>query len=270
MSKRKRKKVSQRLRWIPPGEFLMGSPEGEQGRYNDEGPQHLVTFSQGYWLADTACTQALWTAMMGNNPSQSNDAENPVGNVSWNDVQEFIARLNKAVPRLHARLPSESEWEYACRANTTTPFWFGDTVSPEQVNYDGCYPHRCEVKGEYGQTTVAVKSLPPNPWGLYEMHGNVWEWCLDTWHEDYRGAPVDGSAWGAYKDGLRVLRGGSWDSAVRRARSAYRRRDTPIDPEVDYGFRLARGQEPGWGWLVPSWASAKGRDEFGYWAEFSV
>ena len=133
--------VRQVFRWIAPGRFVMGSPEDEPERYDDETP-HEVTLSRGYWLADTACTQAMWQAVMGENPSRfRDDARNPVENVSWNEVQAFIGELEKRVPGLTARLPSEAEWEYACRAGTTTPFSFGEDLTPERVNYDGNYPY---------------------------------------------------------------------------------------------------------------------------------
>ena len=184
------KQCIQRFRWIEPGTFLMGSPETEPGCYDDEA-QHQVTISQGYWLADTACTQALWQVVMGNNPSRfKNDANNSVEQVSWNNVQQFIELLNKMIPGLNAGLPSEAQWEYACRAGTTTPFSFGKNITPAQVNYDGELPYADGNKGLNRKKTVPVKSLPANPWGLYEMHGNVWEWCQD-WFGDYSAESVE-------------------------------------------------------------------------------
>src|SRR5919109_3308697 len=217
--------VRQLFRWILPGTFLMGSPEDEPERYDDE-TQHPVTLTQGYWLADTACTQALWEAVTGENPAYfKDDASNPVEQVSWNSVQEFIARLNSLVPELKARLPTEAQWEYACRAGTTTPFSFGKNITPEQVNY----------KGLYRGKTVPVKSLPPNPWGLYEMHGNVWEWCQD-WYGDYPAEPgVDPI--GPSEGADRVLRGGSWNDFGRRVRSASRYGYGPGARYHGIGFR---------------------------------
>jgi hypothetical protein len=170
-----------------------------------------VRLSRGFWLADTVCTQALWQAVTGANPSHfKDDARNPVESVSWDDVQAFLSELNRRVPGLQARLPSEAEWEYACRAGTTTPFSFGDNITPEQVNYDGNQPYAGGEKGLYRQKTVPAGSLPANPWGLYEMHGNVWEWCAD-WYGDYPNTPqVDPT--GPQTGGSRVLRGGSWNS----------------------------------------------------------
>ena len=171
--------VVQRLRWIEPGTFRMGSPDDEPERYDNEGPQHLVTISQGFWLADTACTQALWRAVMGENPSRFKGEERPVEQVSWHDVQGFLRGLEQLVPGSVVDLPTEAEWEYACRAGTTSSFSFGNTITPDQVNYNGSVRYARGEKGLYREETVAVNSLPSNPWGLYEMHGNVWEWCAD-------------------------------------------------------------------------------------------
>jgi sulfatase modifying factor 1 len=198
----------------------MGSPPDEPERYEDE-VQHEVTLSRGFWLADTACTQAFWQAVTGSNPSGfKDDPRNPVEQVSWDDVQAFIAELERRLPGLPVRLPTEAEWEYACRAGTTTPFSFGENITPELVNYDGNYPYAGGEKGLYRQKTVPVASLPANPWGLYEMHGNVWEWCAD-WYGDYPTEPqVDPQ--GPQTGDDRVLRGGSWSYIGGYVRSAYR------------------------------------------------
>ncbi len=237
------KGVTQRCRWIAPGTFQMGSPEGEVDRGGNE-TQHEVTFTRGYWLADTACTQVLWQAVMGDNPNRfKDDPANPVKQVSWNEVQTFLSRLNALVPGLDAGLPSEAQWENACRAGTTTPFSFGENITPEQVNYKGDRPYAGGEKGEYRARTVPVKSLPPNPWGLYEMHGNVLEWCAD-WYGDYpEGPQIDPS--GPPEGVERVLRGGSWYDYGRICRAASR---YGIEPGYRYGitgFRLAPGQRPG-------------------------
>ena len=231
--------VRQRLRWIRPGTFLMGSPESEPERSDNE-KQHEVIITRGYWLADTACTQELWQAVMDNNPSNFKGNTRPVENVGWDDCQEFLTRLNKRAPKLKPRLPTEAEWEYACRAGTEGPFSFGDNITPAQVNYDGNYPYLDGAKGEYRKETVPVKSLPGNAWGLFEMHGNVRDWCQD-WFGDYPDVtaidpigPAEGS--------LRVLRGGGWISGARYCRSAYRLCHSPGDRYVSFGFRLARGQ----------------------------
>lgn len=242
-------KVIQRLRWIEPGTFIMGSPADEPDRCNDEGPQHQVTISQGFWLFDTACTQALWQAVMGENPSWFKGADRPVECVSWNDCQDFLRRLNQRLPGINLELPSEAQWEYACRAGTTTPFSFGANITAKQVNYEdalsyvGTKPGTYRIPNSSQQQTVPVASLPPNQWGLYQMHGNVWEWTQDHRHSNYQGAPTDGSAWVDDNDGEdRVIRGGSWVDGARGVRAAARDR---IDPggRIGYlGFRGARVQ----------------------------
>lgn len=239
--------ITQRLRWIPPGEFWMGSSEAEFER-NSMGDRaetlHRVVLTQGYWLADTACTQALWEAVLGENPSVfKEDPSNPVEQVSWNDVKEkFLPTLNRLVPRLEAELPSEAQWEYACRAGTQTPFWFGERITPEQVNYDGNFPYAGGKKGQYREKTVPVKSLPANGWGLYEMHGNVYEWCEDELGKYPNDAVVDPIGHGGGSEGRqRVLRGGCWYGLGCYCRSAYRGASAPDGRYREFGFRLARG-----------------------------
>ena len=228
-------KVTQRLRWIWPGTFLMGSPES-----CDDESQHEVTISGGFWLAEAACTQALWQEIMGKNPSRFKGENLPVEMVSWKGCQKFIQAINERKPGLDLRLPTEAEWEYACRAGTETPFSFGVNISPEQVNYDGNYPYHRGGQGEYRKKTVAVKSLLCNEWGLYEMHGNVWEWCCD-WKVEYPYLPVVDPV-GPDTGSVRVLRGGSWVSIARLCRSACRFHRGPFNRFDDIGFRLARGQ----------------------------
>ena len=232
--------VVQRFRWIPPGQFAMGSPEDEQGRYDNE-VLHKVTISQGYWLADTTCTQALWQAVMGKNPSYFKGANLPVEQVSWLDVQTFLQKLNQLQPGLFMRLPSEAEWEYACRAGTQTAFNFDQALATDLVNYRGTWEWASEQWGEKAlQATTAVKSYAANAWGLYEMHGNVWEWCQD-WYGDYPAESATDPA-GAIDGTLRVLRGGSWYNEGRICRSAFRSLDSPHNASLSIGFRLARGQ----------------------------
>jgi formylglycine-generating enzyme required for sulfatase activity len=232
--------VCQRFRWILPGSFLMGSPENEAERDSDE-TQHAVTLTQGFWLADTACTQTLWRAVLGDNPSHfTGDLSLPVEIVSWLDVQQFIERLNALFPDLQARLPSEAQWEYACRAGAQTPFAFGDNITPEQVNYDGNSPYTGGSKGLYREKTVPVKTLPPNLWELYEMHGNVWEWCAD-WYGDYLEQLVIINSTSPGKGDGRVQRGGSWFDGAESARSAFRFRGVSGDRYYTFGFRLASG-----------------------------
>jgi formylglycine-generating enzyme required for sulfatase activity len=239
--------VRQTLRWIPPGSYLMGSPEDEPERFAAREEQQLVTLRSGFWLADTACNQALWTAVMGDNPSRfADNADNPVEQVSWDDItQRFLPALNQRLPGLQLELPSEAQWEYACRAGTTTPFWFGKQITTEQVNYDGNHPYAGGDKGEFRRRTVPVKALPANGWGLYQMHGNVWEWCSDEWIEKIAAgaaeAPVIKADSGPGGPAARVLRGGGWRLNAQDCRSAYRDRYEPGLPNVNFGFRLARG-----------------------------
>jgi formylglycine-generating enzyme required for sulfatase activity len=239
-------KANQTLRWIEPGTFWMGSPEDEPGRYSNEGPRHKVTISQGFWLADSACTQALWQAVMDNNPSRFNDdPQQPVENVSWDDVQAFLKRLESLLPGCQVDLPSEAEWEYACRAGKTTPFSFGAKINTQQVNYNGNYPYFGDKKGEYREKTVPVKSLPANPWGLYEMHGNVWEWCKDG-RRTYDGQAQIDPVGSMLQAQPRVLRGGAWNSNAWRARSASRGAAQPGSARDFVGFRFClRSIQPG-------------------------
>ena len=233
--------VRQQLRWIPPDTFRMGSPQSEAERSSAETP-HQVTLSQGFWLADTTCTQALWEAVLGENPSRFTGAERPVEQVSWEDAQRFLERLNAVLTDDVFRLPTEAEWEYACRAGTTTPFWFGEQITPEQVNYNGNHPYAGGRRGVCRSETVPVQALPCNGWGLYQMHGNVWEWCQD-WYGAYASGPaIDPVSPDA--GGHRVLRGGGWFDDGGLVRSAYRRAYLPGYRFDSIGFRLARGQGP--------------------------
>ena len=236
--------ITQRMRWIPPGTFQMGVADGETPSFGKE-TRHPVTLSRGFWLADTACTQELWEAVMGSNPSNFKDAKRmlrPVEQVSFDDVSEFLEKLNQRVPHGMLTLPTESQWEYACRAGTTTPFSFGDTISTDQVNFDGNRPYGDSPKGEYRQETVDVKSLPANRWGLYEMHGNVWEWCSDWYAEYSPESQVDpvGPATGSH----RVRRGGSWFNYARIMRSACRYWYDPGNRFNSLGFRLLSSASP--------------------------
>jgi sulfatase modifying factor 1 len=220
--------------WCPPGTFLMGSPESEAERSDDE-TQHRVTLSKGFWLGVTPVTQAQWQAILGSNPSNFKGEDRPVEQVSWEDCQAFCTKLRERTGKTF-RLPTEAEWEYACRAGTATPFSFGATITPDQVNYDGNYPYSGAPKGVYRQQTTPVGSFPANDWGLYDMHGNVYEWCAD-WFGQYSSSdqkdPVSGNNGDA-----RVLRGGSWGGYARWCRSACRRGDAPSNRYVDVGCRL--------------------------------
>nr|MCH9698804.1 formylglycine-generating enzyme family protein [Gammaproteobacteria bacterium] len=231
------KQVTQRFRWIEPGQFMMGSPDHEPERFDDE-ILHEVTLTQGFWLADTAVTQEFYTVVTGSNPAHfTRHSDNPVEQVSWEDTQQFIEQLNTMLPELQARLPSEAEWEYACRAGTETAFSFGDKATTNQVNYNGDYPVAGTPKGQYRSHTITVKSLPANAWGLYQMHGNVWEWCQD-YYDDYPAqALIDPQ--GPESGHSRVIRGGSWFDDGGNARSAFRRRVEPALRDSALGFRLA-------------------------------
>ena len=229
--------------YIPPGTFMMGSPEDEPGRDDDE-KRHQVTLTWGYYLQTTLVTQGQWEAVMGNNPSYFKEAgpNAPVEQVSWDDVQVFIRNLNQLEGSDRFRLPTEAEWEYACRAGTETPFWTGRCLGTDQANYDGNYPLAGCPKGEYRKTTTPVKTFPPNPWGLYDMHGNVWEWCND-WFGQYPDGPVTDPT-GPSTDSDRVLRGGSWYGGARNCRSTDRGRYSPGYRSAISGFRLVMIPRP--------------------------
>ncbi|MFN4875064.1 MAG: SUMF1/EgtB/PvdO family nonheme iron enzyme, partial [Aphanizomenon sp.] len=198
---------------IPGGTFWMGSPANEAERSDREGPQHQVTVPS-FFMGKYPLTQAQYQAIMGNNPSYFEGNNRPVETVSWDDAVTFCQKLSQRTGKNY-RLPSEAEWEYACRAGTKTPFSFGDNITTDLVNYDGTYPYKSAPKGEYREQTTDVgtfpPTFPPNPFGLYDMHGNVWEWCEDDWHENYIDAPTDGSAWNSQSgSNTKLLRGGSW------------------------------------------------------------
>ncbi len=236
------KGVRHRMRWIPPGTFLMGSPKAELGRFNDEGPQHVVTLSRGYWLGETPVTQALWVTVMGENPSwfrseRPEDLERPVEKVSWDDCQRFLGVLNTQVAGLGARLPTEAEWERACRAGTTTATWVGELsgeVEAHELDAIAWY------HGNSGGETHPIGRKAPNPYGLYDMLGNVWEWCADG-KRKYATAPVIAPV-GDRQGPFRVARGGSWDFHARGVRAAFRYAYSRDFRVVGLGFRLAGGQ----------------------------
>ncbi len=178
---------------IPAGNFLMGSPTSEENHFAIESPQHEVTLN-AFWMSQFPITQAQWVSVMGENPSHFKGDDLPVESVSWHDAMKFCRLLSEQTGHIYT-LPSEAQWEYACRAGTTTPFYFGETITPDQANYDGNYTYNGGPRGEYRRQTTPVGTFQPNAWGLHDMHGNVWEWCLDHWRPNYEGAPVDGSAW---------------------------------------------------------------------------
>lgn len=236
---------------IPGGKFLMGSPESEPERTGDESPQHTVTV-QPFFMGKFPVTQSQWKAVaslpkfnidLDPDPSNFKGANRPVEMVSWDDAIEFCARLSKKTEKTY-RLPSEAECEYACRGETTTPFYFGETITTDLANYNGNYTYGSAPKGEYRKQTTEVGTFPANFFGLFDMHGNIWEWCQDEWHKNYNGAPKDGSAWLVDNDNQnRLLRGGSWGNDPRSCRSACRIFYARVNRDFIVGFRvvLVRG-----------------------------
>ena len=223
---------------IPGGTFMMGSPENEAKRRDSENPQHQVTVP-GFFMGKYPVTQAQYQAIMGNNPSLFKGSNRPVECVSWDNAVAFCEKLSQITGKTY-RLPSEAEWEYACRAGTTTPFHFGETITTDLANYNGNYTYGQEPKGVYRRETTEVGSFGvANNFGLYDMHGNVWEWCQDNWHSNYEGAPIDGSAWlGIEKNtNTRLLRGGSWLNVPACCRSASRN-DGNLAYDLNIGFRV--------------------------------
>ncbi len=222
---------------IPGGTFLMGSPSREEQRKPDEGPQRRVTVP-AFAMGCCVVTQSQYAAIMGTNPARFKGDNRPVEQVSWDDAVEFCQRLSRKTGRTY-RLPSEAEWEYACRAGTTTPFHFGETLTTDLANYNGNYTYGNGAKGKYLKQTADVGSYPPNGFGLYEMHGNVWEWCADYWHKNYNGAPTDGSAWvTGGESNWRIFRGGSWGNDPQLCRSAARDWLNPGNRSPIVGFRV--------------------------------
>jgi formylglycine-generating enzyme required for sulfatase activity len=216
---------------IPAGTFIMGSTPGEKGRLETEGPQHSVKLPE-FYLGKFEVSQAEWRAVarlpkidreLNPDPSYFKGDDLPVEQVSWDEAVEFCKRLSLKTGRVY-RLPSEAEWEYAARSNARGPFAFGEAITPDIVNYNGEYPYAGAAKGMNRKKTVALGSLRiANAFGLYDLHGNVEEWCADNWHDNYDGAPVDGSAWASGGDPeYQVLRGGSWYSSASYCRHSQR------------------------------------------------
>lgn len=230
---------------IPAGSFEMGSPETECGRDLHESPQHWVNIAP-FMLSRFLITQAQWKAIaalpkikraLNLYPSDFEGDDRPVEQIAWFDAIEFCARLTQKTGHPY-RLPSEAEWEYACRAGTTTPFHFGETITSELANYDGNYVYGAGTAGLYRQTTTPKPSIA-NAFGLSDMHGNLWEWCADAWHDTYEGAPKDGSVWeGEDEVTYRVLRGGAWYCLPELCRSAQRHWNQPNMAGSGIGFRV--------------------------------
>ncbi len=245
---------------IPGGTFVMGSPPDEAQRYEDESPQHTVTV-QPFFLGKYPITQAQWrfvaqlpqvNSEIDSDPSRFKGDNLPVESISWYNVVEFCDRLSQYTGRPY-RLPSEAEWEYACRAGTTTPFHFGETITTDVANYRGTDDEENKWSGSYGkgpkgiyrkETTEVGSFDVANAFGLSDMHGQVWEWCADLWHDNYEGAPTDGRAWLDDNDNdnqFWLLRGGSWGGNPDYCRSAYRLRFNPDFFNYDLGFRVVCG-----------------------------
>jgi formylglycine-generating enzyme required for sulfatase activity len=213
---------------IPSGTFLMGDARHHQ----DEQPIHQVTVPS-FYMGKYPITQAQYRSVMdGSNVGTAIDC--PIEQISWHDAREFCTKLSHTTGREYT-LPSESQWEYACRAGTDTAFYFGDIITPELVNYNGDYPYNGAPAGENRGEATPVGIFPPNAFGLYDMHGNVWEWCLDGYQASYQGAPTDGTAWAINESDpnlKRVMRGGSWDYVARGCRSSVR---CSLAPEIRIG-----------------------------------
>ncbi|MBR8831046.1 MAG: Hercynine oxygenase [Chroococcopsis gigantea SAG 12.99] len=237
---------------IPGGVFTMGTPEGQRGDYTgSDQPPHLVVVPP-FFMGKYAVTQPQWQAVanlpkvnldLNPDPSYFKATNRPVETVSWFDAREFCARLSRLTGRDY-ELPGESRWEYACRAGTTTPYSFGETITSALANYYAERdPFADEAPGEYRQQTTPVGSFPPNDFGLYDVHGNVYEWCADGWHDNYQGAPANGEVWPAKADSrgdrFRILRGGGWGTETRQCRSATRSKFSPHNRYSVIGLRLA-------------------------------
>jgi formylglycine-generating enzyme required for sulfatase activity len=234
---------------VPAGSFSMGSPDNEEQRNTNEGPQHLVTIAKPFAVGRFAVTFDEWDACVaaggcnGYNPPDQGwgRGRRPVINVSWTDAKAYVAWLSGTTEKRY-RLLSEAEREYVARAGTTTPFWWGSSITTQEANYNGNYTYAGGAKGEYQQRTLPVESFRPNPWGLYQVHGNVWEWVEDCWHDSYAGTPEDGAAFATVDCRIRVVRGGSWFNVPRLLRAAFRFGNA--DRGNRFGFRVGRTLTP--------------------------
>ena len=231
---------------IPAGSFMMGSPPSEPERLDSEGPQQRIRIREAFALSQHEVTFREWDACVadGGCSHRPDDrgwgrGNRPVINVSWDDIQEYIAWINDRTDGGYS-LPSEAQWEYAARAGTTTPFWTGQRISTDQANFDGNYTYNGSREGSYRRQTVPVGSFEANPWGLYDVHGNVWEWTQDCWADTLRHHPESGAANLRGDCSGRVLRGGSWRYVPIVLRSAFRGRFSSSDRDNDLGFRLLK------------------------------
>ena len=220
---------------IPAGTFYMGSPENKAGRYDRESPQHQVNVPS-FFVGKYPLTQAQYQAIMGNNPAYFKGNNRPVECVSWNNAVNFCQNLSQKTGKNY-KLPSEAQWEYACRAGTKTPFYFGESITLDLVNYDGNYAYAAAPKGQYRKQATDVGTFPPNAFGLYDMHGNVCEWCEDDWQENYINASINGSALISLSN-IKLLRGGSWTYNPENCRSAYRNHNYLDNYHNNIGFRV--------------------------------
>ena len=247
--------IGMEMTWINPGNFVMGSPLRERGRQPNEGPQHEVVINRPFWMGTFEVTQDEYKAVTGKNPSKFKGERKPVDSISWSNAKTFceeltmLERQNKKLgPGQVYRLPSETEWEYCCRAGTKTAFSFGDSLSSVEANFDGNYPYGTARRGRYRQRTTTVGLFKPNAFGLYDMHGNVFEWCQDVWHDSYKGKRDGARAWIEGTDENRVARGGSWGTNGESCRSARRTRSNPEKAFHSYGIRVVLTLPEGVSW----------------------
>ncbi len=239
--------IGMKLVYIPPGEFMMGSRDtveevarksgGKNTYFTHEHPQHRGKIITGFFMGSTEVTQGQYREIMGQNPSHFKGEDNPVETVSWNDAVRFCKKLSEKEGKTY-RLPTEAEWEYACRAGTTTPFYTGETISTNQANYNGDFAYGNGTKGVYRKRTIAVGSFPPNNFGLYDMQGNVWEWCQDWYGKGYYETSPTTDPQGPSAGVYRLLRGGSWSICPWNCRSASRYWNVPFTRNDSFGFRL--------------------------------
>ncbi|MCP4614135.1 MAG: formylglycine-generating enzyme family protein [Planctomycetes bacterium] len=240
--------IGMTLVYIPPGEFMMGSRDSAEevtkkgsansSNFTDEHPRHRVKITNGFYMGKTEVTQFQYEEIMNNNPSHFKGQNNPVEKVSWNDAVEFCRELSKKEGKTY-RLPTEAEWEYACRAGTTTPFYTGETISTDQTNYNGNYVYGNGSKGVFLGKTIDVGSFQPNAFGLYDMHGNVMEWCQDWYGENYYTVSPTSDPQGPSSGSYRVLRGGPWNDDPKHCRSAFRNWTTSDNRLYNaIGFRI--------------------------------